>query len=122
MTFDRSPVHPGWSLAALLQIAGCANHDLRPHRLILDDGTPTGVMIADPQPGGTSVPFPLNTSPVHYHCELHPSMVGSITALPLDTAPGAPGVAPADPAAPASPVDPAYPAGPDSGYSLYRLR
>lgn len=93
-----------------------ANNDLRPHRIIIDDGTPTGLMVGDLLPGATSAPFALTTATANYHCEYHPSMVETITAG-LGTS--VPGAMPGEGAAPAS-ADPAYtpPADPGS-YGAY---
>lgn len=67
------------------------NNDLRPHRIVIDDGTLTGTAIGDVLPGGSSLPFTLTTPTAAYHCEFHPSMVGTINA-PLPTSAGtAPG-------------------------------
>jgi plastocyanin len=95
-----------------------ANNDLRPHKIIIDDGSLTGLMVGDLLPGATSAPFSLTTPTASFHCEYHPSMVGTInSALPAST-PGMP--APASTgtgtAAPAAPADTGYPAPSGYGY------
>lgn len=90
-----------------------ANNDLRPHKIIIDDGSLTGLMVGDLLPGATSAPFSLTTPTASFHCEYHPSMVGTINSpLPAST-PGVPAPASTGTAAPA---DTAYPAPSDYGY------
>jgi len=55
-----------------------SNSDLIVHDIVLDDGTPVGMLA----PGQSSVAFSLSTPTAGYHCTLHPSMVGQITTLP----------------------------------------
>ena len=92
------------------------NTDLRPHRIVIDDGTLTGTAIGDIPPGGSSLPFTLTTPTANYHCEFHPSMVGTINA-PLPTS------AAATPASEST--DTSGAGAPDSGggyYSAYRVK
>ncbi len=55
-----------------------SNTDTRPHRLVLDDGSLTGTVIGTLAPGQSSLPVTLTTESAGYHCEFHPSMVGTI--------------------------------------------
>jgi plastocyanin len=52
------------------------NNDRAPHRIVLDNGAgDTGEL----RPGATSRPVTIpNTSPITFHCTIHPSMIGSI--------------------------------------------
>lgn len=50
------------------------NNDVRPHHIVLADGTDVGMI----EPGMSSAPVALVTGAASYHCTLHPSMVGSI--------------------------------------------
>ena len=81
------------------------NSDLFPHHIVLDDGTVVGNLA----PGQTSVPLPMATPTIGYHCTLHPTMVGSISV------PGAPPPLPAPPAG--VPVPPSEP----PPYDYYRV-
>ena len=52
------------------------NNDSRTHHIVLDDGSAD---LGNLQPGATSRAVTLNSSsPVTFHCTIHPSMVGSI--------------------------------------------
>jgi len=76
------------------------NNDLRPHNIVLNDGTSVGNLA----PGQTSLPIPLTSSTVSFVCTIHPSMTGQVT----DPA-AAPPTAPTDPSQtppPASPMPP----------------
>lgn len=92
-----------------------ANNDLRPHKIIVDDGTLTGLVVGDLLPGASSAPFSLTTPTANFHCEYHPSMTGTISSLPA-SAPGTTSPASTGPAAPAAPADSAYPAPSGYGY------
>lgn len=89
-----------------------ANNDLRPHKIIVDDGTLTGLVVGDLPPGATSAPFSLTTPTANFHCEYHPSMTGTISSL----AASMPGSASPASTGPAAPADSAYPAPSDYGY------
>ena len=89
------------------------NNDFITHDIVMDDGTPVGLIA----PGQTSNPIALATETAGYHCTLHPSMVGQVTAIP-PSAPTDPSQAPpADPSAP-PPYDP-YGDDGDDGYDDY---
>src|SRR5438034_10369502 len=52
------------------------NNDSRLHHIVLDDGSAD---LGNLQPGATSRTVTIaNSSPVTFHCTIHPSMVGSI--------------------------------------------
>ncbi len=78
------------------------NSDIRPHSIVLDDGT----VIGELQPNQTSAPVPLMTPTATYRCTLHPSMVGTIGALGAGVPPAVP-----EPGLPAAGLEPAPPAG-----------
>jgi hypothetical protein len=65
------------------------NGDVISHVIVLDDGTPVGTLL----PGQASLPIPIATETMGYHCTLHPSMVGQVTTV----LPGIPAEIPADP-------------------------
>ena len=91
------------------------NNDPRPHRIVIDDGSLTGLSLGELRSGESSAPFTMTATTLNYHCEYHPSMVGSLT-LGGSTTTADPAAAPADPNAPATvPV-------PDSGYGYYRVK
>ena len=83
------------------------NSDLLPHNIVLDDGT----VIGNVAPGQTSVPVPMTTPTVAYHCTLHPTMVGSVSV---------PGAAPPPPAVVPAPAPP--PPNEPPPYDYYRVR
>ena len=57
-----------------------SNSDLIVHDIVLDDGTPVGILA----PGQSSAPISISTPTAGYHCTLHPSMVGQVTTVPPD--------------------------------------
>lgn len=96
--FEPNPLH-----AVVGNTIVWNNADLIVHDIVLDDGTPVGVLA----PGQASAAISISTPTIGYHCTLHPSMVGQVTTL----VPGQP--VPGDPAQIPVP-DPAYV--PDSAY------
>ena len=112
-TFGAAAFAPNPLQAAIGNTIIWSNSDPIVHDIVLDDGTPVGMLA----PGQSSVALSLSTPTAGYHCTLHPSMVGQITTLP----PGQP--APADPSQMPVP-DPGYSPPPsgdpyDDGYGDY---
>lgn len=93
------------------------NNDLRPHKIVIDDGTPTGTALGVIGPGETSTAFTLSGASAAYHCEFHPSMVGTINARLSDsTSTSTSGATTTNTdTTDAAPM-------PDSGYGYYRLK
>lgn len=105
-----------------------SNTDTRPHRLVLDDGSLTGTVIGTLAPGQSSLPVTLTTESAGYHCEFHPSMVGTINrALPgagsttPGTTPGATTPGTTGPGA-TTPDVPPVTGGGGGGYYDYRVK
>jgi len=53
------------------------NDDSVVHRVVLNDGS---IDTGNIQPGATSGAFTMPTDGTNYHCSLHPSMIGSVSA------------------------------------------
>lgn len=112
-TFGSGAFTPNPLQAAIGNTIVWRNNDLITHDIVMDDGKPVGLIA----PGQTSNPIALATETAGYHCTLHPSMVGQVTAIPpappTDPSQGPP----ADPSAP-PPSDP-YGDNGDDGYDDY---
>ena len=62
------------------------NDDFSVHRIVLDDGSlDTGNI----NPGASSPPMTLTGAGGRYHCAIHPDMVGTLSATPCTSYPGA---------------------------------
>jgi plastocyanin len=112
-TFGAAAFAPNPLQAAIGNTVVWSNSDLIVHDIVLDDGTPVGILA----PGQSSVALSISTPTAGYHCTLHPSMVGQITTLPPENP------APTDPSQIPAP-DPAYPPPPSGdpysdGYDDY---
>jgi plastocyanin len=97
-TFGATAFAPNPLQAAVGNTIIWSNNDLIVHEIVLDDGTPVGMLA----PGQSSVPISISTPTAGYHCTLHPSMVGQVTTMPP---------------APPVPADPSQIPVPDPGYS-----
>ncbi len=65
------------------------NADSTTHHIVQDGG---GFDTGNIPPGATSGPVTINTtSPISYHCSIHPSMVGGINGSSGNPGPGGPG-------------------------------
>lgn len=86
-TFGASAFAPNPLQAAIGNTIVWSNSDLIVHDIVLDDGTPVGMLA----PGQSSVPISISTPTAGYHCTLHPSMVGQVTTVvPEQPVPGDP--------------------------------
>jgi hypothetical protein len=97
-TFGAAGFAPNPLQAAIGNTIVWSNGDLIVHDIVLDDGTPVGMLA----PGQSSAPIAIATPTAGYHCTLHPSMVGQVTT-----------VMPGEPV----PTDPSQIPMPDGGYS-----
>ena len=70
-SFSPNPVIAGGQLVAF------RNMDSVAHRVRLNDFSVDWGVI---QPGATSAAFRMPTSGTNYHCELHPTMIGAVSA------------------------------------------
>jgi len=70
-SFDPNPSSAGGQLVVF------KNNDTIVHRVVLNDGTLDTGNIA---PGATSKELMMPADGTHYHCTIHPSMVGSVSA------------------------------------------
>ncbi len=59
------------------QLVVFKNNDIVTHHVMLDDGS---LQTADIAPGATSAALPVGAANVAYHCNIHPTMVGSFNA------------------------------------------
>lgn len=94
--FGAAAFGPNPLQAAIGNTIVWSNGDLIVHDIVLDDGTPVGMLA----PGQSSTAITISTPTAGYHCTLHPSMTGQVTT------PGQP-----------VPTDPAHIPMPDPGYS-----
>ena len=111
--FVPNPLH-----AAIGNTIVWMNNDLVPHDIVLDNGTPVGMLA----PGQSSLPIALATETMGYRCTFHPTMVGQVMPAPVDVPlpvdPNQP--PPADPALPTPPPsDDPYSDGGGGGYDDY---
>ena len=97
-----------------------SNSDLIVHDIVLDDGTPVGMLA----PGQSSAPISISAPTAGYHCTLHPSMVGQVTTVPPELPlPGDPSQIPApDPGYSPPPSGDPYGDGPGDGYDYAYLK
>ena len=109
--FVPNPLH-----AAIGNTIVWMNNDLVPHDIVLDNGTPVGMLA----PGQASLPIALATETIGYRCTFHPTMVGQVMPAPVGGPPPADPTQPppADPAPPSPPPDP-YGDGDDGGGGGY---
>lgn len=84
--FVPNPLH-----AAIGNTIVWMNNDLVPHDIVLDNGTPVGMLA----PGQSSLPIALATETMGYRCTFHPTMVGQVMLAPVGAPPP-----PADPSQP----------------------
>jgi plastocyanin len=77
-TFGAAAFAPNPLQAAIGNTIVWSNTDLIVHDIVLDDGTPVGILA----PGQSSAPISISTPTAGYHCTLHPSMVGQVTTIP----------------------------------------
>jgi plastocyanin len=59
------------------QLVVFKNNDIVTHHVMLDDNS---LQTTDIAPGATSAALPIGAANVAYHCNIHPSMVGSFNA------------------------------------------
>jgi plastocyanin len=87
-SFGSQAFNPNPTMAVMGDALQWTNNDVTMHRLVLDDGTPTGQLIGIINPGDTTQPITLNVASATYHCTIHPSMVGYLgNAQPVTAAP-----------------------------------
>jgi hypothetical protein len=96
--FGAAAFGPNPLQAAIGNTIVWSNSDLIVHDIVLDDGTPVGMLA----PGQSSAPVSISTPTAGYHCTLHPSMTGQVSTMP----PGQP-----------VPTDPSQIPMPDPGYA-----
>jgi plastocyanin len=65
---------PNPASVAAGQLVVFKNTDIVTHHVMLDDGS---LQTADIPPGATSAALPVGAANVAYHCNIHPTMVGS---------------------------------------------
>ena len=76
-TFGAAAFAPNPLQAAIGNTIIWSNTDLIVHDIVLDDGTPVGMLA----PGQSSAAISIATPTAGYHCTLHPSMVGQVTTV-----------------------------------------
>lgn len=76
-TFGAAAFAPNPLQAAIGNTIVWSNTDLIVHDIVLDDGTPVGMLA----PGQSSAAITISTPTAGYHCTLHPSMVGQVTTV-----------------------------------------
>lgn len=107
LSYNPNPV-----TAAVGDMLVWSNNDALKHRIILDDPTDDGiddsVDLGDLMPGASSLPVPLKSAAVQFHCSFHPSMKGGINKAPPPDVP--------DMSMPPSGPDPYMPPGNYDGY------
>lgn len=109
--FVPNPLH-----AAIGNTIVWTNNDLVPHDIVLDNGTPVGMLA----PGQSSLPMTLVTETAGYRCTFHPTMVGQVMPVPTEAPPPAdPSQGPPADPPPAPPYDDGGDGGGDPDYDYY---